>query len=133
MSRISRRRLVSGALAAGGFGLAGKAALAQELPVTPHCGDEGVKTLAQTEGPFFRAGSPGRDDLFGDGAADAFAAVMSIAADGATPVAAAAGTTKREDAGTPRGEPGIRAIAQPSLSSTGDKSTVSQADSAAPR
>lgn len=78
-------------------------------------------------------GSPGRDDLFGDGAADAFAAVMAIPVDGATPVAAAAGTTKREDAGRPREEPGIRAMAQPSLSSAGDKSSVSQADSAAPR
>ena len=73
-------------------------------------------------------GSPGRDDLFGDGQADAFAAVMAVPADSATPVAAASGTTKREDAPKRRDEPGIRAIERPSLSSAEDKSAVSQAD-----
>lgn len=73
-------------------------------------------------------GSPGRDDLFGDGEADAFAAVMAVPADSATPVAASSGTTKREDAQSRRDEPGIRAIEQPSLSSADDKPTVSQAD-----
>jgi len=87
-------------------------------------------TLAKTAHDL---GSPGRDDLFGDGQADAFAAVMSIPADSATPVAAASGTTKREDADKPRNEPGIRAIEQPSLSSASDKSTVSQADRPATR
>jgi protocatechuate 3,4-dioxygenase beta subunit len=38
-------------------------ALAQELPLTPQCAEEGVSTPPQTEGPFFRAGSPGRDNL----------------------------------------------------------------------
>jgi len=61
-------------------------------------------------------GSPGRDDLFGDGQADAFAAVTAVPVDSATPVAAA-GTTKREDAGTRRSGPVGRAIDQPSLSS----------------
>ncbi len=70
-------------------------------------------------------GSPGRDDLFGAGQADAFAAVVAVPADSATPVAAATSPTpKREDAD----KPGVRAIEQPSLSSAGDKSTVSQAD-----
>lgn len=78
-------------------------------------------------------GSPGRDDLFGDGEADAFAAVTAVPADGATPVAAASGTTKREDVQKRRDEPGIRAIEQPSLSSTDDKSTVSQADRSSAR
>ncbi|MCA1373216.1 MULTISPECIES: S8 family serine peptidase [unclassified Bradyrhizobium] len=78
-------------------------------------------------------GSPGRDDLFGDGQADAFAAVMAVPADSATPVAAASGTTKREDAPKRRDEPGIRAIEQPSLSSAEDKSAVSQADRPAAR
>ncbi|MCA1381835.1 MULTISPECIES: S8 family serine peptidase [Bradyrhizobium] len=73
-------------------------------------------------------GSPGRDDLFGDGQADAFAAVMAVPADSATPVAAAPGTTKREDAPKRREEPGARAIEQTSLSSAEDKSAVSQAD-----
>ena len=78
-------------------------------------------------------GSPGRDDLFGDGQADAFAAVMAVPADSATPVAAASGTTKREDAPKRRDEPGMRAIEQPSLSSAEDKSAVSQADRPAAR
>lgn len=82
-------------------------------------------TLAKTARDL---GSPGRDDLFGDGQADAFAAVMSVPVDSATPVAAASGTTKREDAGTRREEPGLRAIEQPSLSSADDKSAISQAD-----
>lgn len=87
-------------------------------------------TLAKTARDL---GSPGRDDLFGDGQADAFAAVMAVPTDGATPVAAASGTTKREDAEKRRDEPGIRAIAQPSLSSATDKSTISQADRPAQR
>ena len=82
-------------------------------------------TLAKTARDL---GSPGRDDLFGDGEADAFAAVMAVPADSATPVAAASGTTKREDAEKRRDDPGIRAIEQPSLSSAADKSTVSQVD-----
>ncbi|MBR0710230.1 S8 family serine peptidase [Bradyrhizobium liaoningense] len=87
-------------------------------------------TLAKTARDL---GSPGRDDLFGDGEADAFAAVMAVPADSATPVAAASGTTKREDADKRRDEPGIRAIEQPSLSSTGDKAAISQADRPATR
>ncbi|MBR0956189.1 S8 family serine peptidase [Bradyrhizobium japonicum] len=78
-------------------------------------------------------GSPGRDELFGDGQTDAFAAVMAVPADSATPMAAASGTTKREDATKRRDEPGSRAIEQPSLSSTDDKSTISQADRPATR
>ncbi len=78
-------------------------------------------------------GSPGRDELFGDGQPDAFAAVMAVPATSATPVAAASGTTKREDAGKRGDEPSSRAIEQPSLSSSDDKSTVSQADRPATR
>ncbi|WP_441234876.1 S8 family serine peptidase [Bradyrhizobium sp. 930_D9_N1_4] len=87
-------------------------------------------TLAKTARDL---GSPGRDDLFGDGQADAFAAVTSVPADSATPVAAVSGTTKREDTQPPRNEPGLRAIEQHSLSGAGDKSTVSQADRPATR
>ncbi|MET4066365.1 subtilisin family serine protease [Bradyrhizobium sp. S3.2.6] len=87
-------------------------------------------TLAKTARDL---GSPGRDDLFGDGEPDAFAAVMAVPADSTTPVAAASGTTKREDAEKRRDDPGIRAIEQPSLSSAGDKSTVSQVDRPAAR
>lgn len=87
-------------------------------------------TLAKTARDL---GSAGRDDLFGDGEADAFAAVMAVPADSATPVAAASGTTKREDMRERREEPGVRAIEQPPLSSADDKSTVSQADRPATR
>ena len=87
-------------------------------------------TLAKTARDL---GSPGRDELFGDGQADAFAAVMAVPADSATPVAAAAGTTKREDAAKRRDEPNSRAIEQPSLSSADDKAAVSQADRPAAR
>jgi len=68
MSRLSRRTVIRGALAAGGAGLAGAPSLAQELPLTPQCAEEGERTLAQTEGPFFRAGSPERPDLVEPGA-----------------------------------------------------------------
>jgi subtilisin family serine protease len=87
-------------------------------------------TLAKTARDL---GSPGRDDLFGDGEPDAFAAVMAVPTDSAAPLAATAPTTKREDASSRRDEPGIRAIEQPSLSGADDKSTISQADSVARR
>ena len=61
--RPSRRAVFRGALAIGGIGISGAKVAAQELPVTPQCGAEGFATPAQTEGPFFRAGSPGRDNL----------------------------------------------------------------------
>jgi subtilisin family serine protease len=74
-------------------------------------------------------GSPGRDELFGDGQADAYAAVMAVPTDGSTPVAAASGTRKREDAPERREEPGTRALEQPSPSMAADKASVSEADS----
>jgi protocatechuate 3,4-dioxygenase beta subunit len=61
--RPSRRAVVQSVLAAGGLGMSGARTLAQELPLTPQCGAEGTATPAQTEGPFFKAGSPGRADL----------------------------------------------------------------------
>jgi hypothetical protein len=87
-------------------------------------------TLAKTARDL---GAPGRDELFGDGQADAYAAVMAIPVDGATPMAAAPGTTKREDASERREEPGTRALEQPSPTMAADKSTVSQADRPATR
>ena len=63
MSHPSRRDLIHAALAAGGAGLTGGAALAQELPLTPQCDDGGPGTIQQTEGPFFRARSPDRENL----------------------------------------------------------------------
>ncbi len=66
--RPTRRAVVRGVLAAGGAVIGGARALAQELPLTPQCGQEGAATPAQTEGPYFRAGSPGRVDLVEPGA-----------------------------------------------------------------
>jgi subtilisin family serine protease len=86
-------------------------------------------TLARTARDL---GAPGRDDLFGDGQADAYAALMAVPLDGATPLAAAAGTTKREDA-SGRDEQGTRALDQSSPSIAADKSTISQADRPAAR
>lgn len=63
MYRPSRRAVVRGVLAAGTVGIAGAPSSAQELELTPQCAAEGVSTPPQTEGPFFRAGSPGRDNL----------------------------------------------------------------------
>ena len=60
--RPTRRAVVRGAFAAG-IGMSGASALAQELPLTPQCGAEGTATPPQTEGPFFRGGSPGRENL----------------------------------------------------------------------
>jgi subtilisin family serine protease len=73
-------------------------------------------------------GSPGRDDLFGAGEADAYAAVMEVPADAATPVAAASGTTKREDAPPQEAVP-TRAMEQPSPSTADEKPTLSEASS----
>jgi subtilisin family serine protease len=87
-------------------------------------------TLAKTARDL---GTPGRDDMFGNGEADAYAAVTAVTIDGATPMAAAPDTTKREDASGRREEPGTRALEQPSPSGTADKSTVSQADRPAAR
>jgi protocatechuate 3,4-dioxygenase beta subunit len=63
MYRPSRRAIVRGVLAAGTVGISGAPSFAQELALTPQCAAEGASTPRQTEGPFFRAGSPGRDDL----------------------------------------------------------------------
>jgi subtilisin family serine protease len=85
-------------------------------------------TLAKTARDL---GAPGRDDLFGDGEADAFAAVTAVTPGNVSP--AAAGTTKREDGEARRDEPQIRAMEPPSLSSAEDKSAISQADRPASR
>jgi protocatechuate 3,4-dioxygenase beta subunit len=66
--RPTRRAVVRGVLAAGGAAMSGARSFAQELALTPQCPAEGVATPAQTEGPYFRAGSPGRADLVEPGA-----------------------------------------------------------------
>jgi protocatechuate 3,4-dioxygenase beta subunit len=63
MSRLSRRDVIQATMVAGSLGLTGTVLQGQELPVTPHCGAEGTKTPAQTQGPFFRAGSSERNDM----------------------------------------------------------------------
>jgi protocatechuate 3,4-dioxygenase beta subunit len=68
MSHPSRRDLIHGVLAAGGVGLAGTRAFAQELAPTPQCDERGSATRAQTEGPFFKPRSPDRADLVEPGA-----------------------------------------------------------------
>lgn len=77
-------------------------------------------------------GPPGRDELFGDGEADAYAAVTAVPL-AAPPLAAAPPTTKREGAVERRDDPTTRALDQPSLSGVDDKSTVSQADRSSSR
>jgi protocatechuate 3,4-dioxygenase beta subunit len=66
--RPSRRVIVGGVFAAGGVAMSGASTLAQDLPLTPQCGREGWATPAQTAGPYFRMGSPGRVDLVEPGA-----------------------------------------------------------------
>lgn len=75
MSRFehpSRRLLIKGALAAGGFGLSAPYAtrvLAQSaaLPPTPACTEGDEPTEEQIEGPFFKPRSPERSDLVESG------------------------------------------------------------------
>jgi protocatechuate 3,4-dioxygenase beta subunit len=61
----SRRLLLSSALAASGFGLAGQSntALAQDLVPTPACDDGDAPTVRQMDGPFYKPQSPERSDL----------------------------------------------------------------------
>jgi protocatechuate 3,4-dioxygenase beta subunit len=64
--RPSRRQLLSGALAAGGLGLAvdPNAALGQqEVAPTPECRDGDEPTVRQMDGPFYKPKSPERADL----------------------------------------------------------------------
>ncbi len=71
-------------------------------------------------------GAPGRDDLFGAGEADAYAAVSAVAPAPATPIAtvsdrpAAEGVPDRQDA------PATRALNQPPAAMASDKSAVGE-------
>jgi protocatechuate 3,4-dioxygenase beta subunit len=63
---LFRRRMLRGALAAGGFGLVVSRpdlGEAQELAATPQCHDGDAPTVRQTDGPYFRPNSPQRADL----------------------------------------------------------------------
>jgi protocatechuate 3,4-dioxygenase beta subunit len=68
--RPSRRQLLHGALAAGGFGWAAhpNATWAQDLTPTPECRDGDEPTARQTDGPFYKPQSPERADLAEPGA-----------------------------------------------------------------
>ncbi|MBI5264660.1 MAG: S8 family serine peptidase [Bradyrhizobium sp.] len=70
-------------------------------------------------------GAPGRDDQFGAGAADAYAAVMAVPTDASTPIAAAP-TRKRDHSPAPQEAPPTRAMEQRSPSMAAEKSTLSE-------
>ncbi len=65
-------------------------------------------------------GAPGRDDLFGAGEADAFAAVSAIAPAPAAPVAAASDKLLAEKAGDRQDIPATRALNQPAATMAGE-------------
>jgi subtilisin family serine protease len=76
-------------------------------------------------------GIPGRDDLFGAGEADAFAAVSAVVP-AAVPVAMVPGGTTAEKASNQPDMPPTRALNEPAALAA-DKSTVGDADRAAAR
>jgi subtilisin family serine protease len=72
-------------------------------------------------------GAPGRDDLFGAGEADAYAAVSAVTAAPATPLATVSDRPAAEDVPDRQDAPATRAINQPPAMAS-DKSAVGQAD-----
>jgi hypothetical protein len=70
-------------------------------------------------------GAPGRDDLFGAGEADAFAAVSAVAP--AMPVAAASDRPTAENVSGRQEVPGTRALNQPAAAVASDKSAAGEA------
>jgi Subtilase family len=70
-------------------------------------------------------GAPGRDDLFGAGEADAFAAVSAVAP--AMPVAAASDRPTAENLSGRQEVPGTRALNQPAAAVASDKSAAGEA------
>jgi hypothetical protein len=75
-------------------------------------------------------GTPGRDDLFGAGEADAYAAVTA-ATTPATPVAAVSDRPAAEKAQDRQQVPSTRELQQPAAAIASDKSSAGQADRAA--
>jgi subtilisin family serine protease len=65
-------------------------------------------------------GTPGRDDLFGAGEADAFAAVSAVAPPPAAPVAAASEKLLAEKVGDRQDTPATRALSQPAATMAGE-------------
>src|ERR1700694_857637 len=66
-------------------------------------------------------GAPGRDDLFGAGEADAFAAVSAVATAPAVPVAAVSDRPAAENVSDRQDVPGTRALNQPAAAVASDK------------
>jgi len=69
-------------------------------------------------------GSPGRDDLFGAGEADAFAAVSAVVTAPAAPVAAVSGTPAAEKVEARQDVPSTRDLNPPGAAMASDKSAV---------
>jgi len=72
-------------------------------------------------------GSPGRDDLFGAGEADAFAAVSAVVTAPAAPVAAVSGTPAAEKVEVRQDVPSTRDLSPPGAAMASDKSAVREA------
>ena len=72
-------------------------------------------------------GSPGRDDLFGAGEVDAFAAVSAVATAPAAPVAAVSGTPAGEKVEVRQDVPTTRDLNPPGAAMASDKSAVREA------
>ena len=78
-------------------------------------------------------GAPGRDDLFGAGEADAYAAVSAVAPAPATPVATVSDRPAGEIVPDRQDAPATRALNQPPAAMASDKSAVGEADRPAAR
>jgi subtilisin family serine protease len=73
-------------------------------------------------------GAPGRDDLFGAGEADAFAAVSAVVAPPAVPVAAVSDRPAAEKVSERQDGPATRALNQPAPAMASDKSAAGEAN-----
>jgi len=73
-------------------------------------------------------GAPGRDDLFGAGEADAYAAVSAVVAAPTVPVAAVSDTPAAEKVSGRQEVPATRALNQPAATIASDKSAAGEAD-----
>jgi subtilisin family serine protease len=73
-------------------------------------------------------GSPGRDDQFGAGEADAYAAVSAVAGGSAVPVAAASGAPAAETAGNREEIPATRALNGTAATMASDKPATGEAN-----
>ena len=73
-------------------------------------------------------GAPGRDDLFGAGEADAYAAVSAVVAAPAVPVAAVSDTPAAEKVSGRHEVPATRALNQPAATIASDRSAAGEAN-----